>query len=124
MSNLPAAQNFNDVALTEAQQKKIAAKGAMEHHVSEQKSKLLEQALLIKKQLQDIEFREQIAEKIYAANYNFTPVLLKPYALYEKDDVTTLSLILPDEWSGTNPFGKFLILVRQLGDGTWEPIDA
>jgi len=83
MSTLPAAQDFTELALTAVDVQKNTSLGAMQHHVSEQKQRLLEQARLLQEQLQVIEQREILAEKIYKANYNFTPVLLKPYSLYE-----------------------------------------
>ena len=50
-------------------------------------------------------------------------MLLKPYSLYEQDNITTLSMIAPYEWSDVVPYGEFISFVRQLGDGTWEPIE-
>ena len=123
MSTLPAAQDFTELALSQVDVQKNTSLGAMQHHVSEQKQRLLEQAQLLQEQLQEIERREQLAEKIYRANYNFTPVLLKPYSLYEHDNITTLSMIAPYEWTNTVPYGKFVGYVRQLGDGTWEPTE-
>lgn len=122
MSTLPAAQDFTELALSQVDVQKNTSLGAMQHHVSEQKQRLLEQAQLLQEQLQEIERREQLAEKIYRANYNFTPVLLKPYSLYEQDNITTLSMIAPYEWSDAVPYGKFICYVRQLGDGTWEHV--
>ena len=55
------------------------------------------------------------------ANFNFKPVLLKPYYLYQKNNIFTLSMIGPDEWS--SPYGNYIATVRQLGDGTWEGIN-
>jgi len=123
MSTLPAAQDFTELALSQVDVQKNTSLGAMQHHVSEQKQRLLEQARLLQEQLQVIEQREILAEKIYRANYNFTPVLLKPYSLYEHDNITTLSMIAPYEWSDVVPYGEFISFVRQLGDGTWEPIE-
>lgn len=123
MSTLPAAQDFTELALSQVDVQKNTSLGAMQHHVSEQKQRLLEQAHLLQEQLHEIERREQLAEKIYRANYNFTPVLLKPYSLYEQGNITTLSMIAPYEWSDVVPYGEFICFVRQLGDGTWEPIE-
>ena len=97
---------------------------AMNHHAKEQIDRLQEQAQLLLRQAQEIEARVRLAEQITKAQYRFTPVLLKPYHLYEaaQSNNHILSMIGPEEWSNTCPYGSYLACVRQLGDGTWETL--
>ena len=71
MKNTPASLDFNDRELSHGEEKKITSLSAMEHHVSEQKERLLEQVELLKKQLELINKREELAKLIYAAKYSF-----------------------------------------------------
>ena len=120
MNTLPEAQNFTDVALTEVETKKVATFNAMEHHVSLAKERLIEQARLLKKQLDEIKDREELARFIYAAHYYFEPVMMQTYSLYKSEERITLSLIYPEEWDAECPLGVHIYNVRQLGDRTWE----
>jgi len=120
MNTLPEAQDFTDVALTEVETKKVATFTAMEHHVSIARERLIEQALLLKKQLEELQDREELAKFIYAAHYYFEPVMMQTYSLYKDEDKITLSLIFPEEWEGDSPLGIHIYNVRQLGDRTWE----
>ena len=99
---------------------------AMRHHAQEQINKLQKQADLLVRQAGEIKNRMTLAEKIGGARYNFRPVLLKTYYLYQKptgNKELILTLIGPEEWNGTSPYGKLLAKVRQLGDSTWETLD-
>ena len=98
---------------------------AMNHHAKEQIDRLQEQAQLLLRQAQEIEARVQLAEQIAKAEYRFTSVLLKPYHLYKaaQSNSHVLSLVGPEEWSNSCPYGSYLACVRQLGDGTWEPLE-
>ena len=110
---------------------------AMRHHAAKQIDKLQQQADLLVKQARQIENRVELAEKIGKARFGFKPVLLHPYFLYCRngkytnydkiesppDDKLTLSLIAPEEWNGECPYGELLVIVRQLGDSTWELIE-
>ena len=120
MNTLPAAQDFTDRSLTEVDTKKAAVKGAMEHHISIARERLIEQALLLKKQLDELQDREELARIIYSAHYYFEPVMMKTYSLYMNEEQVTLSLIQPEEWGDSCPLGEFIYNVRQLGDRTWE----
>lgn len=94
---------------------------AMEHHANKQIESLKEQADVLVKQAKEIQERVKLAYLISSATYGFTPVLLKTYYLYSKNDKYTLTLIAPEEWS-TIPYGEFVSKVRQLGDSTWEKV--
>jgi hypothetical protein len=100
---------------------------AMKHHAQQQIAKLQEQANLLMRQAREIEERVQLAELVAQSHYQFTPVLLKPYYLYEYAHPRhshILTMIGPDEWNGACPYGRFVARVRQLGDSTWEEFPA
>ena len=106
-------------------QKRVSLQ-TMQHHAQEQINKLQKQADLLVRQAGEIENRMALAEKIGEARYNFKPVLLKTYYLYQKptgNRQLILTLIGPEEWDGSSPYGKLLAMVRQLGDSTWETLD-
>ena len=88
----------------------------MRHHAQKQIESLQKHADLLVKQAEEIHERVKLAEHIATVKFNFKPVMLKEYYLYEK----ALTLIGPDEWK--SPYGKFIAKVRQLGDSTWEKI--
>ena len=94
---------------------------SVHYHANKQIQNLKEQANLLTRQAQEIYGRIELAEKILRANFAFKPVLLKPYYLYQKNNLLTLSIIGPEEWS--SPYGNCIAIVRQLGDGTWEEIN-
>ena len=95
---------------------------AMHAHIGQQKNLLRDQAKLLQKQLNAITRREELAEKIFQAKHNFVPVMDKVYSLYQMDQIMTLSMITPNEWTDRSPFGSFVAYVKKLGDGSWEEV--
>lgn len=122
MNKLPPALNFSDLDISHTTQDKIQALEVMHHYVDQQKNSLKEQAELLEKQIITLHRRQQLAEKIFRARYNFEPLMYRKYALYELGNTTSLSLILPNEWNGACPFGTFVGFVQKLGDSTWEEL--
>ena len=86
-------------------------------HAEKQYQNLQEQANLLIRQAEEIRKRVALADHIHSLKFNFKPVLLKTYYLYDKG----LSLISPQEWNHEH-LGSYQSAVRQLGDGTWETI--
>ena len=75
-------------------------------------------------QAKEIEERVELAYLVNSANFGFKPVMLKEYYLYRKEEnILTLTLISPEEWNGSCPYGEFICSVRQLGDSTWEKVN-
>ena len=123
MNKLPESLDFTDKAITEVEVQKNKALSAMEHHLDEEKQRIYEQALLLKKQMNEINERETLSYIIHEAEYQFEPVMLKKYSLYKRSNNSyVLSLIEPNEWNGTCPLGIFVHFVHRLGDGTWDII--
>ena len=91
----------------------------MEHHANRQIASLQEQADVLIRQAQEIEDRVKLAYSIEESIYNFEPVTLKEYSLYEHRGSLILTLIEP---SNSPPYDKFLTTVRKLGDSTWEEV--
>ena len=86
-------------------------------HAEKQYQNLQEQANLLIRQAEEIRKRVALADHIHSLKFNFKPVLLKTYYLYDKG----LSIISPQEWNHEH-LGSYHSAVRQLGDGTWETI--
>ena len=122
MSKVPASLNFTDRDLTVSKINKVQAYEAMHAHIGQQKNLLRDQAKLLQKQLNAITRREELAEKIFQAKHNFVPVMDKVYSLYQMDQIMTLSMIMPNEWTNRSPFGSFVAYVKKLGDGSWEEV--
>lgn len=122
MSKVPASLDFTDRDLTVSKINKVQAYEAMHAHIGQQKNLLRDQAKLLQKQLNAITRREELAEKIFQAKHNFVPVMDKVYSLYQMDQIMTLSMITPNEWTDRSPFGSFVAYVKKLGDGSWEEV--
>ena len=122
MSKVPASLDFTDRDLTVSKINKVQAYEAMHAHIGQQKNLLRDQAKLLQKQLNEITRREELAEKIFQAKHNFVPVMDKVYSLYQMDQIMTLSMIMPNEWTNRSPFGSFVAYVKKLCDGSWEEV--
>ena len=109
MSKVPASLDFTDRDLTVSKIHKVQAYEAMHAHIGQQKNLLRDQAKLLQKQLNAITRREELAEKIFQAKHNFVPVMDKVYSLYQMDQIMTLSMIMPNEWTNRSPFGSFVL---------------
>jgi hypothetical protein len=115
---------LGSVAFTRESDGREDSLSAMRTHTTEQLERLQEQADLLVQQAKAIEERMQLAERISQARYNFRPVFLQSYYLYEDPEgQATLTLIAPEEWGSTSPYGEFQATVRQLGDSTWELVE-
>ena len=91
----------------------------MEYQANRQIIALQEQANLLVKQAQEIENRVKLAYSIEESIYNFEPVTMREYYLYEHKGNLVLTLIEP---FNSSPYDKFLTTVRKLGDSTWEEV--
>ena len=91
----------------------------MEYQANRQIIALQEQANLLVKQAQEIENRVKLAYSIEESIYNFEPVTMREYSLYEHKGNLVLTLIEP---FNSSPYDKFLTTVRKLGDSTWEEV--
>lgn len=99
---------------------KANAVEAMHYYANQEMAMLKKQADLIMEQARDIENRLKISEKIYESDLRFTPVIGQVYHLYEADNGYKLSMIGPEEWGRSKPFGKYLASVKLLGDHSWD----
>jgi hypothetical protein len=106
----------SDTAITASRGQALSV---MEHHASRQIASLQEQANVLIIQAQAIRDRVKLAYSIEEAIYNFEPVAMKEYSLYEHKGTLILTLIEP---YNSPPYDKFLITVRKLGDSTWEEV--
>ena len=101
------------------------AESLAEYHANKQLENLKSQADLILNQAQEIQERLRLTRLINeSASFNFKPVHLKTYYLYHNktNNRYTLTLIAPEEWKNSCPYGEYKASVRQLGDSTWEAV--
>jgi hypothetical protein len=120
--NNPIWKAVRDIVPIETTKEKSLV--VMEHHANRQIDSLKKQAALLVEQATEIQTRMELAQLISTAEYNFTPIMLREYYLYERSGKYSLTLIAPEEWSGEIPYGQCVAVVRQLGDSTWEEIVA
>ena len=83
-------------------------------------ARLQAQAHLLLEQAQLVEWQADIRQKIRSSSIRFKPAVDQDYYLYENSGDPQLTMISPDEWRGSCPYGACLAKVRQLGDLTWE----
>ncbi len=99
---------------------------AMEYQTDQQLTQIYEQMQLLAEQAKKIAVRKDISERIYQADFRFTPIINHTYYLYQNQDGTQiLSMIGPNEW-GRVRTGKnytYLATIKLLADHTWEIID-
>jgi hypothetical protein len=89
---------------------------AMNEQVEMQKSQILQQVELLKKQYQELEERRLISILVYQADFKFKPECGHTYFIYQREDESVfLSLISPAEW---NKF-TYIATVKLLSDMTW-----
>ena len=95
---------------------------AMETSAHKEINRLQEHANLLVKQAKEIMDRVQLTKRIHEkVNISFRIVREKHYFLYTDD---MLSMISPEEWdqSFLDYKKESAIIVKQLGDGTWEEV--
>ena len=99
---------------------------AMEFQTDQQLTQIYEQMQLLAEQAKKIALRKEISERIYMADFRFTPIINHTYYLYENlENKQVLSMIGPNEW-GRVRTGKnytYLATIKLLADHTWEIID-
>ena len=83
-------------------------------------ARLQAQAHLLLEQAQLVEWQADIRQKIRSSRIRFKPAVHQDYYLYDNSGVPQLTMISPDEWRGSCPYGACLAKVRQLGDLTWD----
>ncbi len=83
-------------------------------------ARLQTQAHLLLEQAQLVKWQADIRKKIRSSIIRFKPAVHQFYYLYDNSGVPQLTMISPDEWRGSCPYGACLAKVRQLGDLTWE----
>tara|TARA_B100000212_G_C27074300_1_gene405349 strand:+ start:152 stop:598 length:447 start_codon:yes stop_codon:yes gene_type:complete len=108
------------------QYKHLQAK-TLNHYVKKEYDRLMEQAALIMRQLNDLEQRVQITELIENSKYRFKPIPGNIYHLYHTTAKYpyVLSLYGRDDWAAGIPLShEWVADVQKLGDSTWEVIEV
>ena len=94
---------------------------AMYEQTDQQLLQIKEQITLLAKQVEAIERRKSISEKIYEAKISFQPIIGNVYHLYRKEDGSyQVSMLSDHEWGRQKPDWEYLSSIRLLGDHTWE----
>lgn len=84
---------------------------------------IYEQMQLLAKQVETIQNRVEVSERIYQAKMTFEPLIGKVYHLYEnKDGEDVLSMVSPQEWGNKIPFNAFICTAKLMSDHTWDII--
>lgn len=73
----------------------------------------------LKKQYEDMLQEIHINDMIYAARYNFVPIVGKTYHLYQSGQEHILSMIEPEKWNKYTFVGSF----RLASTDIWERVD-
>lgn len=98
---------------------------AMYEQTDQQLLQIKEQITLLAKQVQTIERRKSISEKIYDAKISFQPIIGSTYHLYKKEDGQfQVSMLSDAEWGRSRPDWEYLSSIKLLGDHTWEISNA
>lgn len=94
---------------------------AMVSQTDMQLDQIRKQMELLAEQAREIQLRKELSALIYEAKMGFKPIINHVYYLYQAEDgCTNLSLIAPNQWGKSKPFGAFLHAVRLLADHTWK----
>jgi hypothetical protein len=95
---------------------------AMNEQVEMQKSQILQQLELLKKQYIELEERRIISLIVYQAELRFKPESGHTYYLYNRENGTTfLSMIEPTSWNRGDLI--YIASVKLLSDMTWTVIE-
>lgn len=123
LSPIPLSVGSPVIKAEDKNQIKANALEAMHHYANQEMAMLKKQADMIMQQVREIENRLKVSAKIYESDLKFTPVIGQIYHLYQKEDFYKLSLIGPDEWGRSKPFGDYVASVKLLGDHSWDVIN-
>ena len=100
---------------------------AVGHYVKKEYDRLMEQAEVIMKQLNDLERRVKITEMIENSRYRFKPTPGNIYYLYKTTTKNPyiLSMMSQSDWSvGVPSTYTWVADVEKLGDGTWDVLEV
>lgn len=75
---------------------------------------------MLLQQAEFVEWQAEMRQKIRVAARRIRPAVHQDYFLYEQNGHPQLTLISPEEWDGSCPYGPCLARTRQLGDLTWD----
>ena len=94
---------------------------AMYAQTDQQLLQIKDQITLLAKQVQAIELRKSISEKIYEAKLSFQPIIGNTYHLYKKEDgAFQVSMLSDSDWGRSKPNWEYVSAIKLLGDHTWE----
>lgn len=95
-------------------------------YAQQEYNRIMDLVAVLEKQAQQIKRRLEVTDAVYAAEYNFQPVLGNCYWLVweKRKEKTLLVLTGPTEWSTGIPVTyEYITQVRYMGDHTWMELD-
>lgn len=125
-SILPYAHNVGSAVIKPEDKGKIKGRAlsAMYEQTDQQLAQIKQQIDLLAEQVQKIEQRKQISEKIYASRIGFEPIIGNTYHLYQKEDgYYQVSMLSDSDWGRSKPNWEYLSAIKLLGDHTWDIVD-
>jgi hypothetical protein len=125
-SILPYAHNVGSAVIKPEDKGKIKGRAlsAMYEQTDQQLAQIKQQIDLLAEQVQKIEQRKQISEKIYESRIGFEPIIGNTYHLYQKEDGSfQVSMLSNDDWGRSKPNWEYLSAIKLLGDHTWDIVD-
>ena len=97
------------------------ALAAMYEQTDRHLAQIKQQITLLADQVQEIQRRKEVSEKIYRANIGFEPVIGHTYHLYQKADGShQVSMLGKNDWGRSKPNWEYISAVKLLGDHTWQ----
>ena len=97
---------------------------AMYEQTDLQLLQIKEQITLLAKQVESIEHRKCLSEKIYESKISFQPIIGNTYYLYSKEDgAYQVSMLSNKEWGSKKPNWEYLSAIKLLGDHTCHILD-
>ena len=95
-------------------------------HAQQEYDRIMELVAVLQKQAEGIKRRLDITDAVYAAEYQFSPVMGQAYWLVWNSKKEKMLLVLhgPSEWStGVPEDYEYIAQVKYMGDHTWLEIE-
>ena len=95
-------------------------------HAQQEYDRIMELVAVLQKQAEGIKRRLDITDAVYAAEYQFSPVMGQAYWLVWNTKKEKMLLVLhgPSEWStGVPEDYEYIAQVKYMGDHTWLEIE-
>lgn len=97
------------------------ALAAMYEQTDQQMAQIKQQIDLLAAQVNELQKRKEVSEKIYESKIGFQPIVSHIYHLYQKNDGSYIvSMLGENDWGRRKPDWEYITAVKLLGDHTWQ----